>query len=140
MEKIKIGKIVNFKGLKGEMKIYPYTDYAERFEEFDTIYISTSEYTIEDAMVFKNKDIYINKDDLRQLDDDEFLISDIIGLDVYDKENKIGVVKDVLTHTAQHIYVVKNKEREILIPAVEAFIKEVNIEEGFIKVELIEGF
>lgn len=159
MEKIKIGKIVNQKGLKGEMKIYPYTDYPERFEEISVFYVDEKAYqidkvsyvkkmpvvklagidTVEEAMALKNKDIYIEKSDIRELDEDEYLIIDLIGLDVYSDNEKIGVIKDVMTHTAQHIFVVKTSEREIMIPVVEAFVKEVNVNEGYVKVELIEG-
>jgi len=159
MKKIKIGKIVNQKGLKGEMKIYPYTDYPERFEEISVFYVDEKAYqidkvsyvkkmpvvklagidTVEEAMALKNKDIYIEKSDIRELDEDEYLIIDLIGLDVYSDNEKIGVIKDVMTHTAQHIFVVKTNDREIMIPVVEAFVKEVNVKEGYVKVELIEG-
>lgn len=47
MEKIKIGKIVNAAALKGEVKIYHYSDYKERFEELDA---SSSAVTGEAAM------------------------------------------------------------------------------------------
>ncbi len=159
MDRIKIGKIVNVKGLLGEMKVYPYTDYMERFEELGYLYIEETRYeitkvtyhkgmpnvklqgidSIEEAQKYRNRDIYIDHDQTRQLDDDEFLIIDLIGIDVVDKSGKIGTLKDVLTHTSQDIYVVKTETKEILIPAVRQFVKKIDVENGFMEVELIEG-
>ena len=159
MKLIKIGKIVNTKGLKGEVKIYPYTGYKERFEEIGYFHVENEKMiiekvtylkempivrlsgvtTIEQAQKLRNKEIFIESDQLNPLDEDEYLITDLIGLEVRNNLEVIGVVEDVLTHTAQHIYVIKGKDGEHLIPAVSEFIKEVNIEEGYILVELIEG-
>lgn len=160
MKKIKIGKIVNTKGLKGELKIYPYTDYAERFEEINHIFIDESKYmiekvtysknnmpviklkgidTIEKALKMKDEFVSIDRSEFRILDEDEYFLIDIIGLDVFNNNEKIGVLKDVLTDRAQDIYIVKTDEREIMIPAVKKYIEEVNVDEGYIVVKAIEG-
>lgn len=159
MDRIRIGKIVNVKGLRGELKIYPYTDYMERFEELGYLYIEKTRYeimkvtyhkgmpiikfqgidSVEEAQKYRNGAIYIDHDQTRQLDKDEFLIIDLIGIDVIDKSGKIGTLKDVLTHTAQDIYVIKTESKEILVPAVSEFIKKIDIENGYMEVELIEG-
>ena len=163
MEKIKIGKIVNAVALRGEVKIYNYSDYKERYEELDRVIVANKEYEIENvryqkemvivkfrgvndrnqAEALKEKDIFITEDDLRELPEDTFYIRDLIGCQVYDETSgkKIGEITDVLQNTAQDLYQVKTeKGAEVLIPAVEQFVKEVSIKERLVKVSLIPGF
>jgi len=162
MEKIKIGRIVNAVALRGEVKVYNYSGYKERYEELSRIIVEDKEYDIEKvryqqhmvilklagvndrnaAEAMKNKDVYITEDDLLELPEDTFYIRDLIGLSVIDAETgeTIGKLKDVLQPSAQDIYVVKRKEgSDVLIPVVSEFVKEVNVAEGFVKVHLIEG-
>ena len=160
MEKIKIGRIVNAVALRGEVKIYNYSGYRERYEELDRIIIENEEYEIEKvryqqemvilklsgidnrnaAEAMKNKDVYITEEDLEELPDDTFYIRDLIGLEVIDDSGRIGVIKDVLQPSAQDVYVIQtDKNQDIMIPAVKEFVKEVNLEEKYIKVSLIEG-
>lgn len=162
MEKIKIGKIVNAVALKGEVKVYNYSDYKERYEEIDTIIVDEKEYEIEKVRyqqnmvilklagvddrnaseAMKNKDIYITEGDLRQLPEGTFYIRDLVGLDIVDIETgrQLGTLKDVLQNSAQDIYRIELADGgEGMIPVVSEFVKEINMEEGFIKVKLIEG-
>ncbi len=166
MEKIKIGKIVNAVALKGEVKIYNYSDYKERFEELDRIIISnpknTKEYEIENIRYQKNmviaklkgiedrtaaeglkdSDVYITEEDLRELPEDTFYIRDLIGCTVKDRSTgrDIGKISDVLQNSAQDIYQVELLNgRQALIPAVEQFVKSVDIEKKTVEIELIPG-
>ena len=160
MEKIKIGRIVNAVALRGEVKIYNYSGYRERYEELDRIIIENEEYEIEKvryqqemvilklsgidnrnaAEAMKNKDVYITEEDLEELPDDTFYIRDLIGLEVIDDSGRIGVIKDVLQPSSQDVYVIQtDKNQDLMIPAVKEFVKEVNLEEKYIKVSLIEG-
>ena len=162
MEKIKIGRIVNAVALRGEVKVYNYSGYKERYEELDRIIVEGKAYEIEKvryqqqmvilklagvndrnaAEAMKNKDVFITEEDLQELPEDTFYIRDLIGLEVLDVETgeAIGRLKDVLQPSNQDVYVVKRPEgSDVLIPAVSEFIKEVNVAEGFVKVHLIEG-
>ena len=167
MEKIKIGQIVNAVALRGEVKIYNYSDYKERFEELDTVILekgrTSKEYKIENvryqknmviakfkdvndrnqAEALKDYDVMITEEDLRELPEDTFYIRDLIGCNVVDlnSETKVGVIKDVLQNTAQDIYQVETSEgKEVLIPAVAQFVKNVKIDEKIVEVTLIPGF
>lgn len=167
MEKIKIGQIVNAVALRGEVKIYNYSDYKERFEELDTVILekgrTSKEYKIENvryqknmviakfkgvndrnqAEALKDYDVMITEEDLRELPEDTFYIRDLIGCNVVDlnSETKVGVIKDVLQNTAQDIYQVETSEgKEVLIPAVAQFVKNVKIDEKNVEVTLIPGF
>ena len=162
MEKIKIGKIVNAVALRGEVKVYNYSGYKERYEELDRIIVDGKNYEIEKvryqqqmvilklagvndrnaAEAMKNKDVFITEEDLQELPEDTFYIRDLIGLEVLDAEtgDVIGKMKDVLQPSTQDVYVVKRAEgSDVLIPAVSQFVKEVNVKDGFVKVQLIEG-
>ena len=178
MEKIKIGKIVNAVALRGEVKVYHYSDYKERFEELDEILVernaarkhTVESYAIEGvryqkdmailklkgvndrnaAEALKDCDVYITEADLRELPQDTFYIRDLIGCSVINESDKsgegstasdIGVITDVLQNSAQDIYQVKTKSgKEVLIPAVSEFVKEINIDEKIVRVSLIPGF
>ena len=167
MEKIKIGQIVNAVALRGAVKIYNYSDYKERFEELDTVILekgrTSKEYKIENvryqknmviakfkgvndrnqAEALKDYDVMITEEDLRELPEDTFYIRDLIGCSVVDlnSETKVGVIKDVLQNTAQDIYQVETSEgKEVLIPAVAQFVKNVKIDEKIVEVTLIPGF
>lgn len=160
MEKIKIGKIVNTKGLKGEAKVYSYAQYKERFAELDSILIEDKSYEIEyvkyykdmpvikikgidhinDIEKFKDKDIYINRSQAGDVEEDEHFIIDLIGLKVVDEAGqKVGTLKDILTNYAQDIYVIKTGGEDILVPGVKDFIKEINVKDGFVKIHRMEG-
>lgn len=167
MEKIKIGKIVNAVALRGEVKVYHYSDYKERFEELDEILIERkgkfTAYEIENvryqkntailklkgvddrnaAEALKESDIYITEEDLRELPEDTFYVKDLIGCKVLNEENgaEIGVIKDVLQNSAQDIYQITLKNgKEALIPVVGEFVREVSIAEKYVKIHLIPGF
>lgn len=189
MEKIKIGKIVNAVGLKGEVKVYSYAGENDRFEKLDRIIAGSSqsgsgqsgsgqeggakradckkpqsdmEFEIEkvryqknmvilklrgvddrnQAEALKDMDVFITEDDLEELPDDTFYVRDLIGCQVVDVNDgkKLGVVSDLIQNSAQDIYQIDLAEGgQALIPAVEQFIKNVDIENKTITVSLIPG-
>ena len=162
MEKIKIGKIVNAVALKGEVKVYHYSDYKERFEELERILVEqkkeTKPYEIEHVRYQKNmvilklkgvndrngaeSDIYIAEEDLRVLPSDTYYIRDLLGCEVIDEEKgNIGMITDVLQNPAQDIYQIQTGNgKQVFIPAVADFVKDVNIQEKTVRVRLIPGF
>lgn len=159
---IKIGIIINTHGIKGELKINPLTDDIKRFDKLNNIYIGEEkvEYNIEkvkyiknfpiiklkefdninDVLKYKNNYIYIDKEDLVELPKDYYFIFDIIDCKVYDIENNfIGIVEDVITYSSNDVYVVKNNDKEYLIPALKRFVKSIDIEDKKIIIDPIEG-
>lgn len=89
------------------------------------------------------KGIFLQKSDMKKLKEDEFYVMDLIGMTAYDirSEKEIGKIKDVLTNTAQPIYVIEsNKKKDILVPGVPQFIKDIDLEKRVIEFELIAGF
>jgi len=160
MELIRIGKIVNTQGLRGDVRIYPDTDYVERFEELEYVYVEgiSEKFIIEkvrykknlaivkfkgfdhinDVEKYKNKIVYTER---VELEEGRFYVEDLLGLKIVDEtRGEIGVLKDVLQNPAHDLYLIRTAAGEdVLIPVVDEFVKDINMEEGIIHVTLIEG-
>ena len=96
--------------------------------------------TVEAAMKLKGKTLSVARSDAR-LPQGRHFLADLMGLTVIDTATgrELGIVEDILTPPAHNVYVVGGGARRYMIPAVPAFIAETNVEDGYIKVNLIEG-
>lgn len=99
---------------------------------------------INDVEKYKGMDIYVTRENAIPLEKDEYYIADLIGLKVIsDDGREIGMLNDVIQTGANDVYEVSANEnfgsKNILFPAIGECIKEVNIEEGTIKVHIMEG-
>lgn len=162
MEYILVGKIINTHGVKGEVKLYPYTENIKRFSDLKTIYIGEEKSSIKiqgvryhknmaliklegldnmnDVIFLKGEKVYIDELDRIKLPKDKYFIYELIDCKVFDMEgNSLGYVKDVLQNSSNDVYIIKDNEKEYLIPAVKEFIKEINISEKKIVIDVIEG-
>lgn len=164
-EYLEIGQIVNTSGLKGFLKVIPLTDDITRFEDLKTVYIQEKKDLVEfkiqevkysknmvllklegiddigEAEKFKNSYIKINRKDAVELEEDSYFIVDIIGCKVFTDENEfLGKVIDVFQTGSNDVYTVKNNEdKEILLPAIEDVIKDIDIANKKIVVKLMDG-
>ena len=155
---LEAGKIINTFGIRGEVKLDPWCDSAEFLKPFKTLYIDGKPRKVassrvhkgmlivkfedvEDvngAMLLKNKMVHFDRADAR-LPKGRFFLADIIGATVIDEAgNEVGKLTEVMDLPAGHVYVVKG-ETEHSIPAVPEFILDTDIENGVIRVHLIEG-
>ncbi len=161
LNRFKLGQIVNAVGLKGENRVYPYTDYKERFEELKQLYIEDEIYEIEKvrymgqmviikfvgisdrnaAEALKGKYLYIDRENARKLDEDEYFVADLIGMKVQDEAgNPVGTLSDVIQNTAQDVYEIELPDgKKFMIPAVGEFILDVDMDSRIMVVKLIEG-
>jgi 16S rRNA processing protein RimM len=161
-EFLEAGKIVTTHGIRGEVKIMPYTDSPELLAEFDRLFIGKNheEVIIERSRVFKNtviakiegidtpeaaeklrnKVLYMHRDDL-ELDDDTYFIQDLIGLEVSDADSgKVyGKIADVMQTGANDVYVIKGDEREYLVPAIADVVVFTDIDGGTMTIRPLEG-
>lgn len=159
----KIGQIVNTQGLKGEVRVYPLTDDINRFDELKYFYLGKEldKYKvervrykgnmvimkikgidiIESAEKLKNKYIYVSREETRELEEGEFFIADMIGMEVFTVDNNyVGVLSEVLQYAANDVYVIKNDEdKEFLIPATMKFVPSIDINERKMIVNPIKG-
>ena len=164
-DKTRIGKILNAHGVRGELKVEPLTDDPTRYYLLDEVYLEdrNKNYTVYDiervrlhkdtvlvklydvddmdaAKALKNQYLAIDKSDRMSLEEGAYYIDDLIGLVVYEGEEKIGVITDVLQPGANVVYVVEQSPtREILIPAVKSVILGVDLDAGRMEVELPKG-
>ena len=155
---IEAGEIVNTHGVRGEVKLQPWTDSAEFLARFRTLYIDGAAVRVrssrvhkgmvlallegvEDvnaAMRLKGRTVYIDREDAK-LPRGGYFIQDIIGAEVVTEDGEgIGRLEEVIDAPASMVYVVRG-ERERLIPAVPEFILKTDADAGVITVRLIEG-
>ncbi len=164
-EYFEIGQIVNTFGIKGFVKVNPFTDDMQRFEELKSVLVIKNKETIhmqiEEVKYHKNQVlikfkgiedinmaekykgcyIRIKREDARKLPKDTYFIADLIGLTVYDDNgNLLGKVDDIYNNKSHDIYVVKNDlGKQILLPSTKEVIKQIDIDNDRIIVHLIEG-
>lgn len=163
-KRLEVGQIVNTFGIKGELKVNPFTDDIRRFDDLEKIYVKTKKesklYKVEnvryhknmvllkleninnpeDAEKFKNAFLEIDREDAIPLEEGTYFIVDLIGLEVYTDEGKLlGKVEDIYNTGSKDIYVVKDElGKQILLPGIDEVIKEVKLEDRII-VHLIPG-
>ena len=164
-EYLEVGQIVNTNGLKGLLKINPFTDDITRFERLKTILVEHKKEllefeiesvryqkkqvllklkgidTIEEAEKYREDYLKINRNKEEKLPEDTYYIVDLIGLDVYTEDGEIlGKLDDVFSTGSNDVYVVKNSEgKQILLPAISDVIKNIDLKQKKIVVNLIEG-
>lgn len=159
---LETGKIVNIHGLKGEVKVMPWSDSPDFICEFDVLYIGKDKkaYEVEGARVhknmvllklkgvdtpeaannFRNSIVYIDRDDI-ELEEGVYFIQDLIGLEVKNADTGVlyGEVKDVFQTGANDVYEVKNGDKTYLVPAIEDVIVKTDIENKVILIRPLEG-
>ena len=165
MDKIVIGKIVNVVGLKGEVKVYSYAEEPDRFERLEKIFLGTEEKNTESAVTkvrykgdmviltldgvtdrtaaeaLKGSMVLMDEADLEELPEGVYYIKDLIGMKVVsDSGVELGTLKDINTNTAQRVYeVARPGKSDILIPGVDEFILDTDMDNRVITVKVIEG-
>lgn len=160
MDKIKIGRIVNTFGIKGELKVLSDSDFVEeRFKVGNTLYLNNTEKVkvtsfrehnntvliklndLEDINLveqYKNMDIFFEIDEMEALEKGYYLFQ-LEDLDVYIDDKLVGKVIEVLK-PAQTVLRIKLEDREIMVPYVDAFVEKVDLDTNSIHIKLIEGF
>jgi 16S rRNA processing protein RimM len=169
MEKLyNVGKIVNTQGIKGELRIISSTDFKdERYEKGNKLLIvnpnnnESFEVTVKTHREQKNFDIIqfeefnninqvekykgcilkVKESQLQNLEDNEYYFHEIIGCNVVTSSGEeLGQVKEILTPGANDVWVVKGKSnKEILIPYIDDVVKEIDVDNKIIKIEVLEG-
>lgn len=162
---LRVGVISSTHGVRGEVKVFPTTDDAERFKKLKTVILDTGHdqmtLNIEGVKFFKNmvilkfkefndinevekykgKDLLIHREQAVKLGPDENFIVDLIGLKVVTDEGAdFGVLKDVLQTGANDVYVIDgNDGKEYLFPAIKQCILKVDLDAGVITVHILDG-
>ncbi|MDD3766028.1 MAG: ribosome maturation factor RimM [Eubacteriales bacterium] len=159
---LEIGKVVNTHALRGELKVVPWCDNPQIFLGLGHVYIDSKPFDIESAkehkgsillklkgvdsieqaqeLKDKNTILYVTRAQLGELPKDTYYIIDLIGLKVYEGDKFLGTIEDCFPTGGNDVYVVRSEDgRRILIPAIKQVVKKVDIENGRMDVELMEG-
>lgn len=161
---LRVGIITTSHGLKGEVKVFSTTDDNNRYKELKSVLLDTGKEmlnieienvkffknivilklkgydSINDIEKFKEKELFVTRENAVKLEEGEHFITDLIGLSVVTSSgDELGIVTDVLQTGANDVYVIKGTEREILIPAIKQCILDIDLQKKLMKVNLIEG-
>lgn len=154
-----VGKICNTHGVRGNIKLIPWTDFPEVFEDIDYITVENIRYdikdvkyqksniilklqgidTVEEAEKLRDLTAYCEETQLEELPEDTYYIADLIGCEVYEGENLLGKVADVFSAGGADLYEIKGKGAPIYLPAIKENVLSVDIKNKIIKVKLPEG-
>ena len=164
-KKLEIGQIVNTHGIKGEIKVTPFTNDITRFDDLKEVYVKSKKEsklykvegvryhknmvlikleginTPEQADLLRNAYLEVDREHAVPLEEGTYYIVDLIGLEVYTEEGKLlGKVDDIYNTGANDIYVIKDElGKQVLLPGIKDVIKNVDLEGGKITVHLIPG-
>ena len=161
MDRIKLGQVTAPVGIKGEIRVYPYLEQT-RFSALKKLHVEgLGDRKIEKirqdrnllviklegipdrnaAEALRGKILYLPEGDSLDLGEDTYLVDDLKGMEVVDeKGSRIGTLKDVLSRPVQDLYEIEKSDgSSFLLPAVRAFVLEVDTGSGKITVRLPEG-
>ncbi len=160
---IECGKIVNTHGCHGGVKLESWCNSPEDLADLEEIYFRLGESyqsrkllkasvfkqfvvatlegvdTMDQAIALKGRTIYARREDFA-LEEEEYFIADLVGLDVMDAETETiyGKLSEVINRGASDIYVVNTPNGERMIPVVPEFVDHVDVKRG-IFVRPIDG-
>ncbi|MBR6407960.1 MAG: 16S rRNA processing protein RimM [Clostridia bacterium] len=160
---LEAGRIVGTHGVAGDLKIDSWCNCAEDLCALPELYLGEEKIrldiksmrphknivllrlnnigNINEAMPYVGKTVYMNRDDF-ELDDDEYFIQDLIGLNVIDADNEdicYGTLSDVSFTGANDVYHIKKDGREYLIPCIPDVVIDTDIYAGVMKIRPIKG-
>ena len=162
---LQVGVITQTHGVRGEVKVFPTTDDVNRFKKLKQVILDTGKETmpleiqsvkffkqfvilkfkgidnINDIEKYKRCSLYVTREHAVALEEDEYFIADMIGMEVCTEDGYIfGTLKDVIETGANDVYVIENAEHgEVLVPAIKECIRSVDIEKGQMMIHLMDG-
>ena len=161
---LQVGVITTTHGIRGEVKVFPTTDDPRRFEELPSILLDTGKELCEleiqrvkyfkqfvilkfrdvddinEIEPYKGKSLYVTRDMAVPLEENEYYIADLIGMDVFLEDGSLfGRIKDVLETGANDVYIVQTQEKEVLIPAIKDCILQVDVQSNKMVIHLMKG-
>ncbi len=160
LEFITIGQVLAPWGIKGKVRVEVVTDFPQRFAPSSQIYINRKPMTIastqwhkgkaivkldtidsiEQAEKLQGQTIEIHHSQLQPLPEGQYYHFQLIGLEVWTTQGELlGKISQILTAESNDNYAVHGAKGEILIPAIEDIVKSVDLDNGRITIEAIDG-
>ena len=143
-----IGKILKPQGIRGELKIKPYTDSAEDFRGLKRVYIDGEEYKIltvrtapdivflglrgvpdrNAAELLRDKELAIPREEAPEIEEGSYYIADLLGSEIlFETGEHVGVLKDI-RQAATDVYTLEEGGKEVLFPAAAGVVLKVDVE------------
>lgn len=164
-DRLQVGIITSTHGVRGEVKVFPTTDDPNRFKRLKEVILDTGKEelvlevegvkffkqfvilkfkgfdSINDIEKYRQRSLYVTRQNAVRLRRDEYFVADLIGLAVRDEqEQQIGVLRDVMETGANDVYVIEMTDgRELLLPAIKQCVLKVDVENGWIQIHILEG-
>ncbi|MCI8783971.1 MAG: 16S rRNA processing protein RimM [Dorea sp.] len=164
-ELLQVGVITQTHGIRGEVKVFPTTDDPTRFQDLKHVLLDTGKETlpleienvkffkqfvilkfkgydnINDVERYKRCPLLVERSEAVPLEEDEYYITDMIGIQVTTDEGEdFGVLKDVMATGANDVYVIDHPSAgEVLVPAIKECILEVDIPGRKMKIHVMDG-
>lgn len=162
---LQVGVITSTHGVRGEVKVFPTTDDPTRFQNLKKVILDTGKEkldleivgvkffknmvilkfrefdNINDVEKYRQKSLYVTRENAVELKEDEYFIADLIGLIAWtDEGEELGKLTNVIQTGANDVYVIQTKDgEEILVPAIRECVKKVDIKEGNMFLHLLPG-
>lgn len=164
-ERFQVGIITSTHGIKGEVKVYPTTDDPRRFRRLKEVILDSGKGDVvleiesvkfsknlvilkfrgldtpEEMAKYRQKGLYVTRENAVRLGRDEYFIADLMGLRVLDEDGtEIGVLREVLETGANDVYIIDLRDgRELLLPAIRECVLHVDVEAGEMRIHILEG-
>ncbi len=157
---LECGRIINTHGVRGELKVEPWCDSPDLFGQLTRLYVGGQPYqletarphksfmlcklagidSLEQAMALKNQTLFLDRAEV-PLEEGAYFIADILGFEAYDRrtESVIGALREIRPAPSADLYCIEREGREILIPAVPAFVHKVDFANKRIEFDTIQG-
>jgi 16S rRNA processing protein RimM len=161
VDRVIVGRVVGPWGLQGQVRVEVLSDNRSRFARGSTLWVAGEQrsilevharrsnqlvlrlsgiHSIEEAESLRNAVIEVPISDVSSLPEGEFYFFQIIGLAVYTQEGEfLGRVTEILRTGSNDVYVVGDRARPVLIPAIEDVVKEIDLERERILIEPLPG-
>lgn len=150
---LQVGAITSTHGIRGEVKVFPTTDDPARFKKLKKVILDTGKRQIDmeiqsvrffkqfvivkfkgidninDVEQYKGSSLFVSRENAVSLEENEYYIADLIGMEVFTEEGHFGIVKDVMETGANEVYIIDSDVHgEVLVPAIKQCIENVDVE------------
>ncbi|MGC8720808.1 MAG: ribosome maturation factor RimM [Thermodesulforhabdaceae bacterium] len=162
---VPIGIIVRAHGVRGAIKILPYGDSLAEKKRGDLLFIKNRDGSFDQLTVQRiqpagncwivhteevtdrnraeelvNLEVFLPEELLPPREEGEFFYYQLMGLEVRSRDGeRVGVLEAIFETPAHDVYVVRDGRHEILVPAVEEIVLEVNLDQGYMVIDLLDG-
>ena len=161
MEYVFIGKIVNTHVVKGEVRILSDFKYKEKiFKKGVNIYIGKDKArevinsyrhhkifemitlegynNINEVLKYKGSNVYVLKNDII-FKEGEYLDSDLIGIDVYQKDRLVGKIKRIDKYSTNEVIVIRGNDKDYLVPWVKELVLDIDLKKKIMVIADLKG-